>query len=78
MCPGPVDTNFNNVAKVVFKAPSMPSEKVAKIGIDKALKGKLIIIPGVLNKSVRFFSKILPDCILEEFSFHIQRRKTGR
>ena len=51
---------------------------VAKIGIDKALKGKLIIIPGVLNKSVRFFSKILPDCILEEFSFHIQRRKTGR
>lgn len=78
LCPGPVDTNFNNVAKVVFKAPSMPSEKVAKIGIDKALKGKLIIIPGVINKSVRFFSKILPDCILEEFSFHIQRRKTGR
>lgn len=75
LCPGPVDTNFNNVAKVVFKAPSMPSEKVAKYGIDKALKGKLIIIPGVLNKSVRFFSKIIPDCILESAAYHIQRRK---
>ena len=75
LCPGPVNTNFNNVANVVFKAPSMPSEKVAKYGIDKALKGKLIIIPGILNKSVRFFSKILPDAILEEASYHIQRRK---
>ena len=75
LCPGPVDTNFNNVAKVVFKAPSMLSEKVAKYGIDKALKGKLIIIPGILNKSVRLFSKILPDCILEEAAYHIQRRK---
>ena len=75
LCPGPVDTNFNNVANVVFKAPSMPSEKVAKYGIDKALKGKLIIIPGVLNKSVRFFSKVVPDCILEEVAYHIQRRK---
>lgn len=75
LCPGPVDTNFNNVAKVVFKAPSMPSEKVAKYGIGKTLKGKLIIIPGVLNKSVRFFSKIVPDCILEECAYHIQRRK---
>ena len=77
LCPGPVDTNFNNVAKVVFKAPSMPSETVAKYGIDKTLKGKLIIIPGILNKSVRFFSKIIPDCILEECAYHIQRAKSG-
>ena len=75
LCPGPVNTNFNNVAKVVFKAPSMSSEKVAKIAIDKALNGKLIIIPGILNKSVRIFSKILPDAILEEVAYHIQRRK---
>ena len=75
VCPGPVDTNFNNVANVVFKAPSMPSEKVAKYAIDKTLKGKLIIIPGILNKSVRFFSKVLPDAVLEECAYHIQSRK---
>jgi short-subunit dehydrogenase len=75
LCPGPVDTNFNNVANVKFKAPSEPSEKVAKYGIDKTLKGKLIIIPGILNKSVRIFSKIIPDCILESVAYHIQIRK---
>lgn len=75
LCPGPVDTNFNNVANVKFKAPSEPSEKVAKYGIDKTLKGKLIIIPGILNKSVRLFSKIIPDCILESVAYHIQIRK---
>ena len=75
LCPGPVDTNFNNVANVVFKAPSMPSEKVAKYGVDKAIRGKLIIIPGLLNKSVRLFSKIIPDAILEEVAYHIQKRK---
>lgn len=75
LCPGPVDTNFNNVANVKFKAPSASSEKVAKYGIDKALKGKLIIVPGFLNKCVRFFSKLIPDCILESVAYHIQVRK---
>lgn len=75
LCPGPTNTNFNNVANVVFKAPTMSSEKVAKYGIDKTLKGKLIIVPGFTNKCVRFFSKALPDAILEEGAYHIQRRK---
>ena len=73
LCPGPVDTNFNNVANVKFKAPSAPSEKVAKYGIDKVLKGKLIIVPGFLNKCVRFFSKLIPDCILESVAYHIEK-----
>ena len=75
LCPGPTNTNFNNVANVVFKAPTMSSEKVAKYGIDKTLKGKLIIVPGITNKCVRFFSKALPDAILEEGAYHIQKRK---
>lgn len=75
LCPGPTNTNFNNVANVVFKAPTMSSEKVAKYGIDKTLKGKLIIVPGITNKCVRFFSKALPDVILEEGAYHIQKRK---
>ena len=75
LCPGPTNTNFNNVANVVFKAPTMSSEKVAKYGIDKTLKGKLIIVPGITNKCVRFFSKALPDVILEEGAYYIQKRK---
>lgn len=60
---------------LVTGASSGIGRDMAKYGIDKALKGKLIIIPGILNKSVRLFSKILPDAILEECAYHIQRRK---
>ena len=43
LCPGPVATNFNNVANVHFSIKALSSEYVAKYGIDKALKGKLVI-----------------------------------
>ena len=43
LCPGPVDTNFNRVAKGIFKIKGANKDYVAKYGIDKMLKGKLII-----------------------------------
>lgn len=40
LCPGPVDTNFNNVAGGHFNTKSLTSEYVAKYAIDKTLKKK--------------------------------------
>ena len=45
LCPGPVKTNFNNVANVKFEIKSTTSEYVAKYAIDKMFKNKLIIVP---------------------------------
>ena len=45
LCPGPVNTNFNNVAGVNFSVKPLTSEYVAKYAIDNMLKGKLVIIP---------------------------------
>ncbi len=75
LCPGPVDTNFNNVAGVKFKLNGLSSEYVANYAINKALKGKLIIIPGITIKIARFFSEISPDVIKEEISYHMQTKK---
>ena len=75
LCPGPVNTNFNNVANVEFKAKGLSSEYVAKYAIDNMLKNKFIIIPGLSIKMVRFFAKILPTSVIEEFCYHIQKRK---
>lgn len=75
LCPGPVDTNFNNVANVKFKIPGLTSEYVAKYAIKKMQKGKLIIIPGTLIKIVRWLTEITPDVIVEEFSYHTQTKK---
>ena len=75
LCPGPVDTNFNNVANVKFKIPGLSSEKVAQYAIDKMLKNKFMILPGTLIKIGKAFSEITPDIIKEEVAYHAQKRK---
>lgn len=75
LCPGPVDTNFNNVANVQFKIKGLTSEYVAKYAIMKMLKGKLMIIPGTLIKIAIMLSQITPTFILEQISYNIQTRK---
>lgn len=75
LCPGPVDTNFNNVANVKFKIHGLTSEYVAKYAIKNMLKGKLIIVPGKLIKIVRILTEITPTIITEEIAYHMQIRK---
>lgn len=75
LCPGPVDTNFNDVAGVRFKLPSYSSNHVAKYAIDKMLKNKFIIVPGVKIKLVRFLAKISPNNVTSKIVYMMQERK---
>lgn len=78
LCPGPVRTNFNNVANVEFEIKSLASDYVAKYAIDKMFKKKLIIIPGTYTKFVPFLSRILPTKIMARLVYNIQRKKRSR
>ena len=78
LCPGPVKTNFDNVAGVSFSLKGMDSDYVAKYAIDKMLKGKFIIIPGFSIKMLRFVSKIIPDSLLVKMVYNSQKRKNGK
>ena len=49
LCPGPVDTDFNKVAKVNFNMKAMKSEDVAKYAVDKMLKRKTICMTKQLS-----------------------------
>jgi len=75
LCPGPVATNFNNVAGVHFSIKELSSEYVAKYAINKTLKNKLVIVPGLLNKIIRILSKIAPSKLSSEIVYHNQTRK---
>lgn len=75
LCPGPVNTNFNNVANVKFKVHALSSEYVARYAVDKMLKGKLMIVPGILIKTAKVLAKISPTVIVEEISYHMQVAK---
>lgn len=75
LCPGPVNTNFNNVAGVKFNLYSLSSEKVAKYAINKMLKNKFMIVPGVGIKILRILSKISPNNITSKLVYLMQERK---
>ena len=77
LCPGPVKTNFDNVAGVSFSLKGLDSDYVAKYAIDMMLKGKFIIIPGFSIKMLRFVSKIIPDSLLVKMVYNSQKRKNG-
>lgn len=75
LCPGPVKTEFDAVCGVDFQGVGMSAEKCAEIGISGMMKGKKVIIPGIVMKAGKFFTKVLPDCVLGEFAYHFQKAK---
>lgn len=75
LCPGPVNTEFNKVAKGVFSLKEMDSAYVAKYAIDKMLKKKLIIVPGFFVKLGLFLNRFIPWKLSLAITYRIQKRK---
>lgn len=76
LCPGPVNTNFNNVANCEFKVKALSSEYVASYAIDKMFKNKLVILPGFKIKMLYVFGRIVPTKLKLKMTYNIQYRKT--
>lgn len=75
LCPGPVQTNFNNRAGVKFAIKGLMSQKVAKYAVSKMFKGQTVIIPGLSIKAGILIAKFLPVNLLEEFAYNFQTKK---
>lgn len=75
LCPGPVRTNFNDVANVKFCVRGLTPEYVAKYAIDKTLKGKMIITPGFEMKAVKFFEHFASEKMITRLSYNVQQKK---
>ncbi len=75
LCPGPVATEFNKVANVKFKIKEMLSSKVAKIGIDKMFKNKVLILPGFKTKLGVFFERFVPRKLTNYIVCRAQEKK---
>jgi len=75
LCPGPVNTEFNKVAKGKFTVKGISSEYTAKYAIDKMFQKKLIIVPSIKMKLGILLSRFVPWKILLRIVYHIQYRK---
>lgn len=75
LCPGPVDTGFNDRAHVRFGVKSQKSIDVVKYTLKKMNQNKLIIIPGLTIKLGVFANRILPRKTIIKFTYKIQKSK---
>lgn len=75
LCPGPVDTNFNDIADVKFAVKPLSSKYVAKYAIDEMFNKKNIIIPGKKMKLLHFISRFLPKKLILKTTYNIQKKK---
>lgn len=76
LCPGPVKTNFQNVADVKFNTKELDAKYVARYAIESLLsKNKLLIVPGFSIKVGLFISRFLPTKMLLKLTYKIQERK---
>jgi short-subunit dehydrogenase len=75
LCPGPVKTNFNDVADVDFAMKGLDSDYVAKYAIDKMFKNKLIIVPGFKMKMILFFNRFASNKFAAKMVYKFQKRK---
>jgi short-subunit dehydrogenase len=69
LCPGPTHTEFGvradmNSAKILNVPWIMSAAEVAEIGFSGLMKGKKIIIPGLMNKIIAFSTRLTPRSVL--------------
>lgn len=64
LCPGPVNTEFNDVANVKFSLKGITARECVSYCIDEADKGRIIIIPNMMVRVAAIASKLVPRDIV--------------
>lgn len=75
LCPGPVETEFNNTAGVSFSLRALTSRSVAEYAVRKMLAKKAIIVPGVTVRLGVFAQRFVPNWLISRIAYNIQRSK---
>ncbi len=75
LCPGPVDTNFNDVANVKFSVKPLTSKEVAQYAIDSMFKNKVVIVPGFKMKLALFARRFASRKLMRKITYNIQKSK---
>lgn len=77
LCPGPVNTEFSDIARVHFTVPALESRQVARYAVEGLLRGKGIMVPGWQMKAVLALRKLAPEALATRVTYHVQRQKAG-
>ena len=76
LCPGPVDTEFNENADVIFALRGITPRFCVKEAIHGMKKKQVIIVPSLKMKLAVMGQKLLPANILMKIVAKQQKKKT--
>ena len=79
LCPGPTQTEFfernDMIGTRLEKSPYIMSPtKVAEIGFSGLLKGKTVVIPGLINKLLTFSVRLIPRRVVTAIASSLNQR----
>ena len=77
LCPGPVDTEFNERADVVFALRGISPELCVEEAMRGMLRHKTIIVPSALMRAATTAQRFMPMAILMPIMAHQQKKKLG-
>lgn len=78
LCPGPVDTEFNDVAQVEFALKGISASYCAQYGLKKMFCKKTVIIPTMKMKLAITLGKLLPISLYIGIVTHQQKKKINK
>ena len=77
LCPGPVDTEFNDRAGVIFALKGITSEFCVQEAILGMKRHKTIIVPSVFMRACTTAQKLVPTPLLMPIVARQQKKKLG-
>lgn len=75
LCPGPVNTEFNQVANVEFALKGISPTYCANYAIDQMKKRKVTIVPTFQLKALTLLSRLIPTKLYLRIAAKQQRKK---
>lgn len=78
LCPGPVDTEFNDVANVRFTLSGISARQCASYALRQMFRKQVVIIPGPLMKLATLFGRLIPRKLSAIITGLQQKKKLGK
>ncbi len=77
LCPGPVNTDFNNRAGVAFSLQAADAKYVARYAIEQTLRGQAVIVPMLMIRLGLLGAKLCPTQLQAAIVCELQKKKLG-
>lgn len=78
LCPGPVNTEFNDVANVEFALKGITAEYCVEYALRQMIKRQTVIVPTMLMKLSTTMGHMSPRSIAVKITAGQQKRKLGK